>query len=98
MWIAKEMTRLKIKDNFIFQEVAGDFLVVPIGEESLRLNGVIKLNETGALIWKSLEQKDCSKQELVRIIIEEFHVTEDVAEKDIELFLDILNQYGCILY
>ena len=46
---------MKIKDNYVLQEVAKEYLVVPIAEEADRLQGIIRLNESGAFLWKYLE-------------------------------------------
>ena len=87
---------MKIKEHFVFQEIAGDYLVVPIANEASHLNGIIKLNETGALVWKEMMLKECTKEELVKLIKEAFHVKTEIAEKDIENFLDTLERFGCL--
>ena len=43
---------MKIKENFILRKIAGDDVVVPIGENIADFNGAITLNETAALLWK----------------------------------------------
>ena len=87
---------MKIKENFVFQEIAGDYIVVPIANEASQLNGVIKLNETGAFVWKALMLKECTKEELVNLITEEFHVKAELAGEDIDIFLNTLGRFGCL--
>ena len=43
---------MKIKQGFMLREVAGNYVVVAVGEASKKFNGVINLNESGAFIWK----------------------------------------------
>ena len=47
---------MKIKSGFMLYEVAGSYVVVPAGDEPLDFNGMVTLNETGAFLWKQLEQ------------------------------------------
>jgi hypothetical protein len=46
---------MKLKEGFILQEVAGETVVLPVGEQ-LDMNMMITLNESGAFLWKQLEQ------------------------------------------
>ncbi len=42
---------MRIKDGFVKTEICDGFVVVPTGEESERMSGVIKLNSTAAEVW-----------------------------------------------
>ena len=44
---------MKIKNGFVVREIAGECVVVALGEASKVFNGIIKLNETGKIIWNS---------------------------------------------
>lgn len=48
---------MKIKEGFILRNVAGSYVVVPIGEATLDFNGMMSLNETGAFLFGKLIQK-----------------------------------------
>ena len=87
---------MKIKDNFIFQRIADEFLVVPIAEEATRVNGVIKLNEVGAFLWNLLIAGNVTETELVIKLVEEYHIDTCTATHDVKQFLDSLNSIGCL--
>lgn len=78
---------MKIKKGFMLRNVAGKNIVVPIGQASVDFNGVINLNDTGAFLWSVLA-KGCTYEELVEALLSEYDVAEDVARKDIDVFLD----------
>lgn len=78
---------MKIKDGFKLREVAGNFIVVATGKASKEFNGMINLNETGAFLWKKLEN-NANEEDLVKALLEEYDVTEDVAKKGVKSFLD----------
>jgi hypothetical protein len=82
---------MKIEKEYILREIAGDYIIVPVGKAALEFNGMITVNETGAFLWKQLT-KDTTKEELVHAMLEEYEVSEDEARIDIEEFLQLLQQ------
>lgn len=77
---------MKIKGEFVLREIAGDTILVPVGQTALNMNGMITLDPVAALIWKALEQGQ-GRKEILGQILDRFDVTEDAAEKDLEEFL-----------
>ena len=86
---------MRIKDGFILREVAGNYIVVAVGEAVKGFNGVINLNETGAFLWKQL-QEGATEEQLKAAMLEEYDVQEDVAQNDIKAFIDKLNEKGLL--
>ena len=82
---------MKIKDGFILREVAGSFIVVAVGEAVKEFNGIVNLNETGAVLWKTLE-KGATKEQLVKALLAEYDVDEATAEKDVSAFIEKLQE------
>lgn len=80
---------MRIKDGFILREVAGTFVIISAGDESLDFKGVITVNEVGALIWKGVEAGK-SKDEIVDKILSEYDVQREVAAVDCDEFLQQL--------
>lgn len=78
---------MKIKKGFMLRTVAGKSIVVPIGQASVDFNGIINLNETGEFLWKELA-KGCTYDELLKALLSEYDVSEDIARKDIDAFLE----------
>lgn len=86
---------IKIKENFMLREVAGSFAVVPVGNASINFKGLITLNETGAFLWKHLA-KGIEKEALVKEMLNEYDVLEDVARKHIDAFIKKLEESGLL--
>lgn len=76
---------MKIKQGFMLREVAGSFVVVNISGE-LSFNGMITLNDTGAFIWKKLEQ-GISQQDIAASLAAEYDVEPEIADRDVDIFL-----------
>ena len=77
---------MKIKKDFMLREVAGYAVVVPVGEGALDFNGVINLNESGAFLWKAMEQ-DTTQEKMVEALLGEYDVDEVRAKADVEAFV-----------
>lgn len=86
---------MKIKSGFILRTVAGNNVVVAIGEQSKSFNGVIKLNESGLVLWNKLVG-GVEKAELVSALLDEYDITADVAENDVDKFVGVLRDAGAI--
>ena len=86
---------MKIKSGFILRTVAGNNVVVAIGEQSKNFNGVIKLNESGLVLWNKLSA-GADKAELVSALLDEYDITADIAEKDVDRFVGVLRDAGAI--
>lgn len=46
---------MKIKNGFAKREIAGSYIVVPVGKEASEFNGMITLNESGSFFWDCLQ-------------------------------------------
>lgn len=82
---------MKIKEEYILKEVAGNFIVVAVGNVALDFNGVITLNETGAFLWKQLK-KETTEVELTEALMNEYEIDKDSANKDVSRFIDKLKE------
>ena len=86
---------MKVEKEFVLREIAGDNILVPVGETALDFNGLITLNEVGAFLWNKL-QNDITIDGLVQEILNEYEVDEDTARKDILEFVDYLKKADII--
>lgn len=82
---------MKIKQGFVLRKVAENYIVVPVGEMAKKFNGVIKLNESSAFMWKKLEQ-GIEFNDLVKAVTDEYDVDIKRAESDVKAFTDALTQ------
>lgn len=80
---------LKIKNGFMLRQVAGNYIVIGVGAEAVDFNGMVTINETGAFLWKILEN-GADKEDLLSALMDEYDVDEASAKKDITEFLQKL--------
>ncbi len=86
---------MKIKKQLVKRSIAGDVILVPIGDASLELKGLLTLNETAERIWDLLPQCD-DEAALTAAMLEEYDVPEDVLKADINELLDRLRELQII--
>lgn len=86
---------MKIKEGYLLRNVAGSNIVVPIGEGELNFSGVITLNEVGAFFWQNLEN-GCTKDELLKALLNEYEIDEITASSDIDEFVGKLKEAGLL--
>ena len=86
---------MKLKENYVLRQVVDSWVVLPLAEETLNFTGMMKLNDSGAMLWHVLE-KDCSVEALTQALVSEYKITEDQAKEDAEYFIQKLMKIGCI--
>ena len=86
---------MKIKEGYLLRQVAGKWVVLSIGIETLNFNGMLTINESGRLLWQALEN-GCGQEELTRILTENYEVSQEQAQLDVDEFIDKLMTIGCI--
>ncbi len=77
---------MKIKDGFIVNKVGTQYVVVPVGQASRERHCMIRLNDTGAFLWKQLGTH-ATEDALVQALLTEYAVADDMARADVAAFL-----------
>lgn len=82
--------------NFVTREIAGEVLVVPVGEQAQKLNGMISFSETGAFLWKLLDQPR-SKADMVSLLAQEYEQKAEDVVGDVGEFLEEMLKWELIV-
>ena len=86
---------MKLEKEFVLREIAGDYVIIPVGKTVIEFNGLITVNEVGVSIWNML-QNEVTFDQIVQGILNEYEVEESVAREDIREFLDQLIDRGIL--
>ena len=86
---------MKIKDGFVLREVAGQAVVIAVGEASKEFHGMINLNATGKLVWQGIEQ-GLTEAEIVGKLVDQYDVTADKAQVDVHRMIEKMST-ACVL-
>lgn len=88
---------MQINKDFTIQKVGASFVAVPVGETSKTFHGMIRLNETGAFLWKQMAEKDCTEADLVDALLGEYDVAREIAERDVHRVVELLRENGILV-
>lgn len=82
---------MKLKYDFVINQVAGETVAVSVGNNDGQFNGYIKLNETGAEIFKALK-KDTTREQIVELLLQKYpDATENQVTESVDELLEKLN-------
>ncbi len=84
---------MKIKEGFILKKILDDYIVVPTGDNIVDFAVAVSLNETGAFLWKQLENEK-TVLELAEALAGEYGVTADQVTGDVEEFIELLKTHS----
>lgn len=73
---------MKLRSGFILREVLGAPVVVATGDAARHFHGMVKLNETGGIIWKGL-QEGLTEPQLVERLTQTYDVMPEQAAADV---------------
>ena len=81
---------MKLNENFLIHQTDNGEILIPVGEETKKFHGVVKLNETGSEIVHLLENDDLNMDALLN------HFYEAYPDEDKELIkqsvIDFVNK------
>lgn len=82
---------MKLKDQLILREVAGQYVIVPTGKRVREVTSVVYISSSAAYLWDYMKDHEFTKEELVDRILDHYEgVTAEKAAADIDKFLKTL--------
>ena len=79
--------KMKLNSDFLIHDTGNGEMLIPVGEETKKFHGVVKLNATGSEIVHLLEEEDLSMDALLN------HFYEAYPEEDKELIKNSVNEF-----
>ena len=81
---------MKLKYNFVTNEVADKIVAVPVGDDLEKFNGFVKMNDVGAYIFNMLKN-DVTEDEIVTAMLKDYEdATEQEVRETVKEFTDKL--------
>ena len=88
---------MKLNSDFLIHDTGNGEMLIPVGEETKKFHGVIKLNATGSEIVHLLENDDLTMEQLLNHFYEEYPDTntEEIKQPIVE-FINKLREVNAI--
>lgn len=77
---------MRLSNHFMKRRIADETILIPVGEMSLKFNGMITLNQTGEFVYQCLEE-GMKESEIIREMLDTYQIEEQVARKEVSNFL-----------
>ena len=78
---------MKIKEGFELRNVCGENIVIAHGIDNIDFTKVITLNESAAMLWNSVQGRDFNEEELADLLLKEYDVDSQTAQKDVNTLI-----------
>lgn len=73
---------MKAKKGFTLRSVCGENVIVSEGKENIDFSNLICPNESSAYLWKNIQGKDFTAEDLATLLTAEYEVDYDTALRD----------------
>ena len=91
----KAERKFKANPDFLLREVAGEAVLIPVGEAGVFENSVISLNDTCSFLWK-LFQEPRTEEEVIAEAKTEYSDPDGEMEQGIRSFIEEYVKYGLL--
>lgn len=80
---------MKRNSGFLMRQVAGRYVLAPVGDTVKTFSGMITMNATGKFLWDLLEQ-DQTVDSLAQALVDNYEVELEKAKADVVKYLEPL--------
>ena len=93
----KGLSKMKLNNDFLIHDTGNGEMLIPVGEETKKFHGVIKLNATGSEIVHLLEEEDLSLDALLEHFYNEYPEDDkEVIKSSVTEFINKLKEVNAI--
>ena len=78
---------MKIKPGFVMREIAGQYIAIATGKASESFHGMIKINETGAVVWRGIED-GLDADQIADSLVSAYGIEKEKALRDVSSCID----------
>ena len=87
---------MKRNSVFLMRQVAGRYVLAPVGETVKTFSGMITMNSTGKFLWDLLEQ-DQTVESLAQALVNTYEVDIEKATEDVIKYLEPLKPIQAVI-
>ena len=94
----KGLLKMKLNENFLIHSSDNGEILIPVGEETKRFHGVVKLNEAGSEIVHLIENNDMSLEDILNHFYKECpNDDREVIKQGVSEFIKKLYEINAIV-
>ena len=87
---------MRILDGLVLRPLGREFIVTGDGLSRIDFSKVVSMNATAAYLWKELQGRDFSVEEMTGLLTARYNVSEEAARADAAKLLDSWGKAGLL--
>ncbi len=87
---------MKRNPGFMMRQVAGRYVLAPVGDTVKTFSGMVTMNGTGKFLWDLLEQ-DQTVESLAQALVDNYEVDLEKATQDVITYLEPLKPIQAVI-
>lgn len=87
---------MRLRKDLILREMGTEYVIVDPSQDVVDMSKVFTLNETAAVIWKELVDRDFSTADMANILTKQFEVSYEKALEDASILLARFEHEGLL--
>lgn len=68
---------MKAKKGFNIHKICGENIIVAEGKENMDFSNIISMNESSALLWNTIQDKDFTIDDLASILVDNYQIDDN---------------------
>ena len=87
---------MKTKKGYRLRQLGKEYILAAEGLEALDANQMISMNASGAFLWEAVEGKEFDADSLAQLLVNEYGISQETAQKDVMQLLQTWEKGGLI--
>ena len=87
---------MKFREGFKVRSMAGENIVIMQGTAGSDMTRIISLNDSSLLLWNELQGKEFEVADVANILVDNYNIDRDTAERDAQKWIEKLAECGLI--
>lgn len=88
---------MKWKKGLVLRRIGNEYIIIEPDKGVVDMAKVYTLNEVAAWLWKQLEEKDFTVEQMEDLLMQRYEVEYEQVRKDIETLVIQLKKQGLIV-
>lgn len=88
---------MRTKKGYRLRSLGKEYILVAEGLEVMDANQMVSMNETAAFLWKAVEGKAFDAEALAQLLVDEYGIEMETAQKDVTPLLQTWKEAGVIV-
>ena len=96
LFLQQNWDSMKFKEGYKVRSMAGENVVIMQGTAGSDMTRIISLNDSSLLLWNELQGKEFEVAEVAAILVENYGIDTETAERDAAAWVEKLQECGLV--